>query len=256
MRKILLFFLVAIIFSGCEKFNPDSIPEGKPEGGTEKFSDLVVRLDNGFHSDLPELVIKKGETTKFSVISKSGKEIESATWKIGAKSFKEKEITYTASNLGESKGEIVVTFSDKKSSKLEFILVGVADLAEKDPVRGFILSREGTKAELLFLFSRSRLANLDKNNLMCIGGFSKWEKIAIPLEDYHYAIKDGKPEKLSAGGDYVGVKITLSQGWQEKIAIIHSGGIWADLSGSVFATLAEPTLAVFKLNGLIVPLGK
>lgn len=254
MKRILIFFLSTIIFSACEKFEP-KIPE-KENDEVITTDDLIIYSDRGWHSNLPELFLEKNKLTKLRVVSKSDKEIVSATWKIETKTFQGKEIDFTTSNLGEIAAEVLVKYSNNDLVKKNFKIISVLDIEKEDPVKAFVIKKNGNEAELLFLFSKKRISNITRNNLMFIGTITDWKERIVPLDDYNYVIIEGRAEKVLTGGDYVGVRFPFFIGYFGKIALIHSGNLWSDLSGSVFTKTTENTLASFKLEEKVIPLGQ
>ena len=251
MKKIFIFFLTAIFsFSSCGKFKPDGLSGPDPGENPIKKGNLIVYSEDGWHSGLASFFVEKGRNNKLRVKSNSDS-IKSATWKIAETNLNGLEVSFTPNVVREIQAEVLVIYENDVREKMNFKIVSVNSLEEVDPVKTFILSKSGSNYELLFLFRKDRLKSLD--NLKFIGTITNWREEVIPASDYNYNIVNNRAEKVP-NGEYVGLKFSFKLNYFGKVAIIHSGNLWADLSGSKFVKKEEPTVVSFKLESYaIVP---
>jgi len=251
MKKI-IYFVFAMLFlslvSSCEWTAP--YDEGEFEGG-----DLILK-SGSFSSDAEDVYIQANLKAWLSLSSQSGKEIQTAVWKIEGATYNGSEIVYQTATLGEIPLEVEVYFTDGNLVKKTFTIISVIDLDETDPVRTFVSNISGNKADVTILFSKERVSEATKNEFFYNGTVSNWILKKIAETDYHYVIVDGKPEKKTDGGQYIALKLSLEVG-EHSIALVYGDNIWANLSGSKFVRKAEnPGLAHFFFDGTkIVPLG-
>ena len=252
MKKV-MYFLFAILLlslmSSCEWTHPyDELEEFNS-------SDLVLK-SGSFSSSTGDVYIQANLKAWLSISSQSGKEIQTAVWKIEGSTFNGVEIVYETSTLGNIPLEVEVYFSDGTSSKKIFNVISVLDLNEADPVRIFLTNISENKANLMILFSKERVSEATKNEFFYNGSVNNWILKKISEADYNYVIHDGVPVKKSEGGNYIAVKLSVKVG-EHSIALVYGDNIWANLSGSKCVREGEnPGLAYFYFDGTkIVPLG-
>lgn len=252
MKKIIFLFIMNLFLSACvwtESYEP--LPGGEGEGW-----DLVLKSASGFSSAVGDVYLQRDLNTWFSISSRSDNPIETVIWKIEGSTLAGKEIIYRTNSLGQIPFEAEVEFVDGTSQKKAFAVFSVIDLSEADPVRAFVLSSDGTKGEILFLFSKERIASATKADFYYNGSVSNWTKKLIPETDHNYIISGGVPTKTTDVGKYIGVRLSLEIG-EHSLALVHSDNEWANLSGSRFIKKEENAgMVLFFFNGdKIIPLG-
>ena len=255
MKKIFYFVLVVLLLSfvsSCVWTEPyEPLPGGEDEG-----YDLVLKSASGFNSAVGDVYLQRDLNTLFSIYSRSDNPIETVIWKIEGTTLAGKEIIYRTNSLGQIPFEVDVSFKDGTSQKKAFAVFSVIDLNQADPVQAFVLSTNGTKGEILFLFSKERISQATGDNFYYNGSVSNWVKKLIPEDDHNYIISGGVPTKTTDVGKYIGVRLSLDIG-EHSLALVHSDNEWANLSGSRFIKKEENTgMVIFSFDGSkIIPLG-
>ena len=251
MRNLII-LLVALFLSACVWTEPY---EPGPSSGAEGW-DLVLKSASGFNSDAGTVYIQKGLSTWLSIVSRSENEISEIAWKIDGENYSGSELIFKTDKLGQIPFEVSVFFKDGTSQKREFVVISVIELSEADPVRAFISEVKNSKAEVLFLFSKERIAHAKNLDFYYNGSVSNWTKRLIPATDFHYIIRNGLAEKVNEDGKYIGVRLSGLEIGEYSIALVHSDNEWADLSGSLFIRPENRDLAHFYFDGTkIIPQG-
>lgn len=243
MKKIIYFMFVGLFLSlgSCNWTDPYA-------GSEILDSDLVLK-SGSFSSDAGDVYIQANLQAWLSLTSQSGKQIQTAVWKIEGATYNGAEIVYQTATLGKIPLEVEVYFTDGSSVKKSFTLVSLIDLNEADPVRVFITKTDGKKGEITILFSKERVSEAKKNEFFYNGSVNNWILKKIPETHYNYTITNGQPKQLNDGGDFIAVKLDLEIG-EHNIALVYGDNIWANLLGSKLIRKSEnPGLAYFYFDG-------
>ena len=124
-----------------------------------------------------------------------------------------------------------------------------------DTVHYFISTNTNGSWNVLFLFPKEKIKGTSDTTYYYIGNVTNWVKQRISIPDKAYMINGGKPERVSSGG-YIGVNLTLSSSGLYNIALVYSGNLWADLSGSAMIKLDNAGLLWFYFDkGVLTPKG-
>ncbi len=251
MEKIKFFLavlFVAIIAASCERedFEPPIINEEE----VEIASNLVLKSASGFTSDLGVIYVQQGIGTGMKVESKTTSLVTEAEWTIENTTYKSVQIAHKFTSLGSVPVRVVAKFADGSTETRTFTVQSVADIGKSDPIRYFVTAKTDGSWDVLFLFAKERLRHASDNVLYFTGSVAGWQKTVIADTEKNYIINtDGKPAKTADVGKYIGVTLNLKTRGEYSIAIIHSGSIWADYSGSNFVKAAEPGLALIWFDG-------
>lgn len=258
MKKLRFFFIVvfvAIMAASCEfeEFEPPITDEEQ----VASESKLVLKSASGFNSEVGAIYVQQGIGTGMKVESKTTSAVTEAEWTIESTTYKAVQVTHKFTTLGAVSVKVVAKFADNSTETRTFTVQSVADISKSDPIRYFVTAKTDGSWDVLFLFAKERLRYATDNVLYFTGSVTGWQKTVILDAEKNYVIgTDGKPATTTDVGKYVGVKLNLKIKEEYSIALVHSGNIWADYSGSSFVKTAEPGLAIFWFDaGTITPRG-
>ncbi len=246
---------VAIIAASCEFENFE--PPIPSEEQIESQSNLVLKSASGFTSDLGTIYVQQGIATGMKVESKTSSAVTEATWTMESTTYTAVQVVHKFNSIGSVTVKVVAKFADGSTETRTFTIQVVPDISKAEPIRYFVTAKTDGSWDVLFLFAKERLRYATDNVLYFNGSVTGWQKTVIADADKNYVIgTDGKPVTTTDVGKYVGVKLNLKIKEEYSIALVHSGNVWADYSGSSFVKAAEPGLAIFWFDaGTITPLG-
>lgn len=258
MKKVKFFLVVvfaAVMAVSCEfeEFEPP-VPT---EDQIASQSNLVLKSASGFNSEVGTIYVQQGVGTGMKVESKTASAVTAAKWTIESTTYEAVQIAHKFTGLGSVTVKVVATFADNSTETRTFTVQSVPDIGKAEPIRYFVTAKTDGSWDVLFLFSKERLRYATDNVFYFTGSVTGWQKTAVPDADKNYVIgTDGKPAVTTDVGKYVGVKLNLKTREEYSIALVHSGNVWADYSGSSFVKAAEPGLAIFWFDaGTITPRG-
>jgi len=265
MKKLKAVFLTAIALAtlllGCEKV--EFILNANPEEyllEDDPTSNVIIRTNTGHSSAVGVIYVQKGLLTGLTVRNRraAGSPVTEATWSIEGKTYTSIQAWHKFTNLGQVNVSVLLKFQNGSSETRRFRVISVVNISQGDPVKSFVTNNNNATWNVLLLFSKERLKHATDTNFFFTGNVNSWQQTIISPAHKRYVINaTGQPELTNGAGQYVGVNLTMTSSLGvHNIALIHSAGLWADFSGSVFIKDANPGLAWFSFhNGVLTPQG-
>jgi len=267
MKTIIRSFVIlsAWLFAltSCERvdfmFNENS-PEEEIVFEDDASSKVVIKSSKGYSSAVGLIYVQQNLPTGFKVEARPGamSPITAAVWSIEGNTYQGVQIWHKFSSLGEVPITVMVTFEDKTTETRNITIISIMDLSTVDPIRYFVTNNGNGTYNVLLLFSRERLRYATDTNYYYTGSVNNWEQTPIlPAHKRYVITPTGQPQMTTDVGKYVGVNLTMTSSLSShNIALVHSDGIWTDLSGSAFIKEANPGLAWFSFyDGVLIPQG-
>jgi len=262
MKTIKLFvflFLTAMLstalLSSCQKID---FPEMENIDNLE--SNLIIKTTNGYSSAVGVIYVQKGVATGFKVEPRPGatSAIVEATWTIEGVSYSGLQTWHKFTGLGQVSVSVSVKFQNGTTENRVVTVTSLTDISQGDPVKVFVTNNNNGTWNLLFLLSKERISHATDTNFYYVGNINGWQQTLIPYQHKRYNISPaGQPVTTTDVGKYIGVSLTKSSSLTvHSFALVHSGGSWANFSGSAFVKQDNPDLILFTFHsGDVIPQG-
>lgn len=258
MKKmmVLLSVILGLVLVSCE-FVEYEAPKATP-AYIESYSNACLVSALGYNSMIGVIYVQRNTGTILKIKSKTdNKSVSSATWNIEGKPYPGIQIAHKFTSLGTVDIAISIKYNDGSEENRNFTVQSVDDISTVDPVRYFVTGNNDGTWTVLFLFSKERTKNTKDSGYCYNGLVSNWTKKDISNTGKNYVIGiDGKPQKTSDVGKYIGASVILKDRGLYNIVLASSDNIWTDLSGSAFVKQENTGLAWFFFDsGIVTPNG-
>ena len=248
-----LCILASLLLTGCEYVEFEAM-EQTPET-IEQNSSVMLKSAAGYNSLAGTIYVQQGIVTGLKIESKvTAKVISSVAWKIEGANYEGTQVSHKFTSLGGVVVTVNVKFTDNTTEDRTFTIQSIVDISTADPVKYFVTSNTDGTWTVLFLFSKERIKAVTDTAFYYNGLVNNWgEKKRIPIADKNYVIdSNGKPQRTTDVGKYIGANVILKDRGLYNIALIISGTNWTDLSGSAFIKQENSGLAWFFFDAGVV----
>lgn len=260
MKKLKFLWLAAgllFLTTACDRVDYEAM-KSTPEN-VEQFSRIIMKSAAGYSSLTGKIYVQQGIVTGLKIESKTAAAtISSVSWKIEGANYEGAQVAHKFTSLGAVSVDVTVKFTDGTKEDRTFAVQSIVDISTVDPVKYFVTANTDGTWNVLFLFSKERTKSIVDTAFFFNGLVNNWGKNKrIPKVDKNYVIgTDGKPQRTTDVGKYIGVSLTLKDRGLYNIALVDSAGNWINLSGSSFIKAENPGLAWFFFDaGVITPSG-
>jgi hypothetical protein len=254
MKKLSFFCILAsLLLASCD-YVEFQAPKQTPES-IEKNSSVMLKSAAGYNSLAGTIYVQQGIVTGLKIESKvATKVISKVTWKIEGANYEGTLVSHKFTSLGKVVVTVSVEFTDGTTEDRDFTVQSIVDISTADPVKCFVTGNTDGTWTVLFLFSKERIKSVTDTAFYYNGLVNNWgQKIRIPIADKNYVIGiDGKPQRTTDIGKYIGASVILKNRGLYNIALIDSTGNWVDLSGSIFIRQENTGLAWFFFDDGVV----